>query len=607
MLATSTPRLVLLQPPGRFPTVNRDPGLWWDALARGVRYKMRVYSANYEWWRTICSENVVRAILEPKTWSQALRARVEWRSRGLQLMGAARNAAAALAALERPATFSDPASYCKAGSMLQHHIAQVSESQRDLFINLDQGPVVPGLNYADSEALAAYARRDTLLHRLIRRSLAAVPLPIRFLAVTVSSPFDLLTAMISVLELKRRDASLHACLVDHGYENFSLHAHMPALRERGTLDAIFDSIIESKDDRDRLVPRLAMLAASGAERRGFVRAADFDCASDERPQGVEHAAALAFPLPPPPVPAFVPEPVFWTRVSARRCYWSKCTFCTQNSKYVHAQAATKSEIADSLNRVEAAARLGYRNFIFSDEALSPAVLRTFSRLILQRGLALRWACRSKMEVAHDAALFRLMKAAGCYEVLFGIESISPRVQRLMAKHDPKLDRRRTREVLAAAAAAGISTHVNLIAGFPGDTLAEVEDSVDFVIGAFAGQPGATFVLNRFALFPDTPVLARPAAFGIESVSCAGDMPAAYGYTLIESLRAAHDEVLENIPRLQRKLYHALGWEALAAAPDTQGAIDLYFNSGHGAIMKANGAGALLNAGRMVYSGAAAGS
>ena len=159
-----------------------------------------------------------------------------------------------------------------------------------------------------------------------------------------------------------------------------------------------------------------------------------------------------------------------------------------------------------------------------DEALSPAFLRRFCGTVLERELRFRWACRCKLETSFDRGLFHLMRRCGCYEVLFGLESIAPATLKRMDKYSAKLDADRIRSILLAADDAGIGLHLNLIAGFPRETFDELATSIEFVVDVLRHVSGGTFTLNSFAVFPDTPVAKDPQRFGIRTLPRDVDMP-----------------------------------------------------------------------------------
>jgi len=569
-------KVLALTPPGRFPTVVADPGPWWMALAASGRHEPVRFSANAAWWRVLCRPAVEQALLAGLSFTQRLRRRVEWKVAEVDLKSSGGPAGESLEELCTPQAYQTAARYIETIAPLAEHLAALNNAQAELELSLEGGVRVVGLDYGQSAALVEYARQNTLLAELIHASLAECPGDVGLLAVGVTSAEDLLCAMIAVGHLRKRNPAMHTCLADHGYENFSLRPHLARLRESGALAPVFDTVIESKGDRDLLLPALADALASGDSPRGFLTRDDLTIG--EPPSADRYC-------PPPPVPTFCPEPVLWTRVSSRRCYWSRCAFCVQNNKYDDPRTPSVDEVPGALDRLQRLIAAGYRTIIFSDEALPPPLVRSFCEGILERGLEFRWACRCRLERGLDAALFKLMHRAGCYEVLYGLESISPRMQTRMRKAARPVEADRVREIFRAMHEAGIGMHVNLLAGFPGDTPDEVRQSAEFTIEALRGLERGTFTLNRFALFPDTPVMKEPEAFGVTSIAGSGDMPSRYEYRLDPELEADTAAVDRQLPALRERLFAELEWRTLGTGPGAKTAVSLYFDSGHGSIFK----------------------
>ncbi len=350
-------------PPGRFPTVVPDPGHWWSTVASARRHSLIQFSANAAWWQFICSSAIKQELLKGSSPVRRGLHRLEWWRAGVHLEA---NAEAAADALERfclAETYQCASRYINTAGLLAEHLAALNRAQSALLFSVS-GVKVKGLNYASSAALVDYASQSTLLSRLIARALDGCPSDIGLLAVKVTCPEDLLCSMIAVQCLRQREPQMYACLADHGYENFSLHPHMAPLKTTGALVRIFDGIIPGKDDRDRILPELTEAVALRRAPKGFLNAGNF-------------TATPTAPMPfraPPPLQTFSPQPIFWTRLSERRCYWSRCTFCVQNSKYDDPRPPALTEVPNALDRVETLSEAGYRNFIFADEALSPAFL-----------------------------------------------------------------------------------------------------------------------------------------------------------------------------------------------------------------------------------------
>lgn len=569
-------RVLALTPPGRFPSVALDTGLWWDRVAGSGRHELLRFSANYAWWRIICSERFKKLALEPLSVIDRVKRRAEWRAQGIALAEDAKAASRSLDLIQIPQSFRSAGDYLRSLSGLAAYLPTLNRAQAEFRVSIADGPTVHELIYTDSGPLFRFSGFDSLLAATVRAALEDCPDDVGFVALSVSSPQDLLTALISARALRERYPGVHISLVDHGYENFSLHKHIETLQKSRTLDSVFDTVVVSKDDRDDLVPTLIDAVAEGRTVRGYLTLSSL-------------AAAAPAPMttfhPPPPLPSFSPESILWTRLSKRRCYWSRCTYCTQNAKYDDPRAPSRPEILRTLDRVEACIAAGYRYFYFADEALSPSTLRLLAEQIDARGLKFRWACRCKLEKAHTPELFERLGKSGCYEILYGLETTSTRILKLMDKFVEGIDEPEIGEVFGAMETAGIGIHVNLIGGYPGDTVEETKKSVDFLIREFSRRRNGTYVLNKFTALVETPVVQEPEKFGLSRVFESGDIAQSYEFELSSDIRVSTGEAVDQIPKLQKRLNDELGWSSVGRGPAGPLALELYFGSGHGAIFK----------------------
>jgi hypothetical protein len=583
--------VVALTPPGQLPTTVRDPGAWWPALAvDGVQ--MVRWSANASWWRRLCSRQGVDALLGsggPPT----------LRLRRSRVGRAASEAAAGLERLTRAEAFGSAASYAGAVAPLTRYLRTLGGLVPDLGFSFAAGLQLTPSMYRSSAELAATARARGPLSRLM--DLVAGDYPTQaagaspdVLLVMVTSPEDLLLAMALIEALRRRGVRLHACLADHGWENFTLRPHLDRLRDAKTLDTIFDTIVEAKDDRDLVVPALVRALATGAAPKGYLTSGSPSIApfraAPPRDGGL---SPLRSPLVPPPVPTFAAEAVLATRLSSRRCYWARCTFCIHNEKYDDVRVPSTAEVPAAVDAIEGWLAAGYRIVNLNDEALSPAILAALCTELERRATAtrfpgFRWICRSKLELAFDLPLFRRMRATGCVEVLFGLESASERVRALMDKHVAGMDRGEIMRIVRAATEAGIALHLNVIAGFPGEAAEELVETMSFLSAALAGVPLATYLVNEFAVFPATPVAREPARFGIELRDVAGDMVALIPHRATAEWAREESTIHRRLPGLQAELDESLGWSWFRDDPERHAAMRLYTGTGHGTLLKANG-------------------
>ncbi len=167
----------------------------------------------------------------------------------------------------------------------------------------------------------------------------------------------------------------------------------------------------------------------------------------------------------------LPTP-FVSMVTSRGCPF-RCRYCSQ--VYVggvyreHGAERVLEEVRRAVKDYHA------KEIIFFDETFTMTRDRILQVCdgILREGLKVRWNVRTRMDRLDDEML-AAMKAAGCWSIHVGIESGSPRVQKLMNKR-LKLDR--LPPVLAEARRLGMETRGYFMLGYPGETREEMEETI----------------------------------------------------------------------------------------------------------------------------------
>jgi anaerobic magnesium-protoporphyrin IX monomethyl ester cyclase len=126
-------------------------------------------------------------------------------------------------------------------------------------------------------------------------------------------------------------------------------------------------------------------------------------------------------------------------------------------------------------------RFGVREIHFEDDNLT-LDRDHVSRLceeILRRNIRIDWALPNGIRVDKiDAALFSLMRKAGCYAVAFGIESGSQAVLNGASK---KTDLATIERAVREARRHGFETQGFFIFGLPGDTAESMDRTLDFAL------------------------------------------------------------------------------------------------------------------------------
>jgi len=184
-------------------------------------------------------------------------------------------------------------------------------------------------------------------------------------------------------------------------------------------------------------------------------------------------------------------------LTARGCYFGKCAFCNVGYGEPESFSQLRAEqLADQMLALHET--YGVRHIFFSDEAITPRNLRTLSPLLAERGAPIHWGGCVRFEKIIDRDLLDAMRAGGCRMILFGLESASQPIMDLMVKGTETDHMSR---ILQESAEAGIWNHTFFFFGFPGETLDDAQETVNFLYQhkqAIHSAALGTFLMERYS-------------------------------------------------------------------------------------------------------------
>jgi len=162
----------------------------------------------------------------------------------------------------------------------------------------------------------------------------------------------------------------------------------------------------------------------------------------------------------------------------RGCYYGECTFCTLPTVigpgYRTRSAAT---IVDDVLALKE--RTGARCFNFITDCMPPGMIRDLPDELVRRDAGICWWSDARVEPkAYTAEGARRLYESGCRKLLFGFETATPRLLKLMKKGQSL---RATLEVARNCAEAGISVTFYAMVGFPSETREEARATLDFLV------------------------------------------------------------------------------------------------------------------------------
>lgn len=206
----------------------------------------------------------------------------------------------------------------------------------------------------------------------------------------------------------------------------------------------------------------------------------------------------------------IDSPVSLPIHSSRGCV-ARCAFCMDN-RFWGGRYRPRDPERVAAEMAHQAERHGVRSFTFVDLAFNGSAHR-LDRLgdaLLARDGGLDFWAPARIDRRLTRPLLEKLRRAGLRHLNFGLESASDRVLARMRKGYTSAE---AQQVLDACHAAGITVSLNLIAGFPGETLVDLLATARFVWrnrDRIWNRPGVT----DCAAIPGTELHDHPERFGI---------------------------------------------------------------------------------------------
>ncbi len=169
------------------------------------------------------------------------------------------------------------------------------------------------------------------------------------------------------------------------------------------------------------------------------------------------------------------RPTAWV-LPTRGCP-ARCRFCSQWG--VNQRTIRRRSPGNLVDEMEAIVReQGVRHFVFFDEIfnVAPSYVHAVCDEILRRDLKIAWWCAARPDCVRPDVV-RKMKAAGCVEMRFGLESANNEILEYLLK-DTTVEKMRAG--MEATRRAGMNFSLHVIFGAPMETHATVRETLRLV-------------------------------------------------------------------------------------------------------------------------------
>lgn len=159
----------------------------------------------------------------------------------------------------------------------------------------------------------------------------------------------------------------------------------------------------------------------------------------------------------------------------RGCPFS-CKYCSTSMFWGRKfRVKSVSKVIDEIKYYKK--KYGNNLFLFHHDLLTfkKQYIMDLCNMIIEQDINIYWACYSRLDVI-DTEMINIMSKAGCRKIYFGIESGSPKIQKIINKN---LDLEKIGSILPALIKNNIFSEYSFISGFPEETEQDLKMTIRF--------------------------------------------------------------------------------------------------------------------------------
>jgi len=182
-------------------------------------------------------------------------------------------------------------------------------------------------------------------------------------------------------------------------------------------------------------------------------------------------------------------------MSSRGCHYN-CVFCAIKTKSVSLRSPEL--FVDELEYLHD--RYNPKAFQFFDSTftINRSHCESICEEIIKRKLDIKWVAKARINNV-DESLLSLMKEAGCYKVLYGIESGSERISKRINKN---ITISQIKKAINVSLKAGLKVTGYFMVSLPDETLEDLKQTVDLMTELIKNE-GVTTTYAYTLIYPGT--------------------------------------------------------------------------------------------------------
>jgi hypothetical protein len=204
-----------------------------------------------------------------------------------------------------------------------------------------------------------------------------------------------------------------------------------------------------------------------------------------------------------------PETIFPVQ-SSRGCYWKGCSFCDHHHGFKYTVKTPQKLIAELKELTE---KFNAKYFYFVDEAISPNYMKNMSKRIIEELPGISWYTCARAEEGFTKEVCDVAQKAGLKLILWGLESGSERVLKLINKG---ITKDTYLKILRNSSDVGVWNHAFVFFGFPSEELVETIETTNMLVEN--KDIIHSYGMGPFSLGKYSPIANNPDQFFIDYIA-----------------------------------------------------------------------------------------
>ncbi|HDQ25508.1 MAG TPA: radical SAM protein, partial [bacterium] len=155
----------------------------------------------------------------------------------------------------------------------------------------------------------------------------------------------------------------------------------------------------------------------------------------------------------------------------------KCTYCFGSYLGGKIRMHSVKYLIEEIKMLRS--KFGIKQIMFYDDTFTTyrKKVAEFCEEVIRERIDISWVCFSRVDTI-DMETLKLMKKAGCHQIMYGIESGSEEILKNINK---RIDRQKATEAVRMTKKAGIECRAAFMLGNPGETEETMEKTISFAV------------------------------------------------------------------------------------------------------------------------------